>query len=41
MMFDNAANFYRKFGVAEWRDSRFLSSDGKTSLDEGHGFTDY
>jgi len=23
MMFDNASNFYRKSGVAEWRDLRF------------------
>jgi hypothetical protein len=24
MMFDNASNFYRKSGVAQWRDLRFL-----------------
>src|ERR1700730_10776853 len=40
MMFDNATNFYRKFGVAEWRDLRFsyrlqatLSSQRKGEID--------
>jgi hypothetical protein len=27
MMFDNASNFYRKSGVAQWRDLRLLFFD--------------
>jgi hypothetical protein len=29
-MFDNATNFYRKSGGAEWRDLRFFQSAGES-----------
>jgi hypothetical protein len=33
MMFDNATNFYRKSGIAQWRDLRFLSLSTKDRMD--------